>query len=258
MSIRSFCQQKIMARVLEPEEEAAIFIYVLQGCHLEVDRSKIDEDDIVSYPENYRSFFAKYSESGCSTIIPTIIEKYGSSKPLVVYRGQGRDMGSPEDLARDRTIAPGMANRMFFSTSSQIKSAVGFTGVGAWAFRDEPTGEEDVGCCVFEITLKNAKFLPVYTISFDRSRKLRGEGETDEQRKQRNERFDGMLQFDREVLVKGGGTFVDQKGPATIRAVNVLHEHEEAVEKYTVTYAGNDRGGLRRTRRRRARMSRRR
>jgi hypothetical protein len=224
-----------MSLVLEPEEEAALFMYILDGC-------KAGDDEIsmkfVERPHNYSLLFREYNRSGCKVTIPAIIEKYGKVvNGKVVYRGHGLMSFEQPAKDADRTIAPGMAGKGFFSASWDIRSAYQFTGDN---------------CCLFEITLKNAKVLQLSTVSFARSM----EGGVyptvisklvEEQRTRRNERLEYLLNWDREFLVLGGGEFSPLGEPVMYK--------DKKTAMYSTTYTGKTMGGRRRRTYRRKRKT---
>jgi hypothetical protein len=188
-------------------------------------------------PHNYSSLFEEYNRSGCTVTIPAIIEKYGKVvNGKVAYRGHGVQSAK----GTDREIAPGMAGKGFFSVTYDILSAYQFTG-------------DD--CCMFEITLKDAKVLDIATISFARSR----EGgiypadmaeRVEKERAARNLQLKFALDFDREYLVLGGGEFTP---------LGELVKYKGKIDMYSTTYTGKKMGGRRRTvRRRKVKVSRRR
>ena len=224
-----------MGLVLEPEEEAALFIYILDGC-----MSGDEKPGVQSHqqPHNYSSLLEEYNRSGCTVTIPAIIEKYGvvvANK--VTYRGHG--VQSAKDA--DREIAPGMAGKGFFSVSRDVRSALQFTGNT---------------CCLFEITLKDAKVLEIATISFARS--IEGgiypadmAERVEKERAERNLHLEFLLNFDREYLVLGGGKFTPIEEPVKYKGGKV--------DMYSTTYTGKKMGGRRRSvRRRKMKMSRKR
>lgn len=197
-------------------------------------------------PHNYSSLFEEYNRSGCTVTIPAIIEKYGEVvNDKVLYRGHGVDSWTQSAKDADREIAPRMAGKGFFSVSWDILTAFNFSG-------DK--------CCMFEITLKNAKLLDIATISFARSK----EGgmypadmaeRVEKERAERNDTLDYKLRFDRECLVLGGGEFTPLGKPVKYK------EGEKLVtDMYSTTYTGKKMGGRRRrtVRRRKMKMSRKR
>lgn len=218
-----------MGLVLKPEEEAALFIYILDGCMTGDEKPGVQ-------PHNYSSLFEEYNRSGCTVTIPAIIEKYGEVVNEVAYRGHG--VQSAKDA--DREIAPGMAGKGFFSVSRDIRTAFQFTG--------------DT-CCLFEITLKDAKVLKIATISFARSM----EGgiypadmaeRVEKERAERNLHLKYLLNFDREYLVLGGGEFTSLGEPVKYKGGKV--------DMYSTTYTGKKMGGRRRRTMRRRKMYRKR
>ena len=234
-----------MGLVLEPEEEAALFIYILDGCMAGNEQPGVKHED---QPHNYSSLFEEYNRSGCTVTIPAIIEKYGEVvNDKVLYRGHGVESwpSQPEKQAADRTIAPRMVGKGFFSVSWDILTAFNFSGDG---------------CCMFEITLKNAKILDMATISFARSK----EGgmypadmaeRVEKERAERNDTLDYKLRFDRECLVLGGGEFTPLGKPVKYKEGTKL-----VTDMYSTTYTGKKMGGRRRrtVRRRKMKMSRKR
>jgi len=227
-----------MGLVLEPEEEAALFMYILDGC-----KAGGEELGVESHqrPSNYSSLFEEYNRSGCAVTIPAIIEKYGKVvNDKVTYRGHGKGSFVQPAIDADREIGPRMAGKKFFSVSWDIRSAYQFTG--------------DI-CCLFEITLKNAKVLQISTVSFARSK----EGgiypadiaeRVEQERAARNENLEYVLNWDREILVLGGGEFSPLGEP-------VMYKRDKTMAMYSTTYTGKTMGGRRRRTYRR-RMSRKR
>lgn len=234
-----------MGLVLEPEEEAALFIYILDGCMAGNEQPGVKHED---QPHNYSSLFEEYNRSGCKVTIPAIIEKYGEVvNDKVLYRGHGVESwpSQPEKQAADRTIAPGMAGRGFFSVSWDILTAFSLSGDG---------------CCMFEITLVNAKILDIATISFARSKEggmyPAGMAErVEKERAERNDTLDYKLSYDRECLVLGGGEFTPLGKPVKYKEGTKL-----VTDMYLTTYTGKKMGGRRRrtVRRRKMKMSRKR
>lgn len=231
-----------MGLVLEPEEEAALFIYILDGCMTGNEQPGVKHEH---QPHNYSSLFEEYNRSGCKVTIPAIIEKYGEvDNDKVLYRGHGVDSWTQSAKDADREIAPRMVGKGFFSVSWDILTAFNFSGDG---------------CCMFEITLKNAKILDMATISFARSK----EGgmypadmaeRVEKERAERNEMLDYKLRFDRECLVLGGGEFTPLGKPVKYKEGTKL-----VTDMYSTTYTGKKMGGRRRTvRRRKMKMSRKR
>ena len=231
-----------MGLVLEPEEEAALFIYILDGCMAGNERPGVKHEH---QPHNYSSLFEEYNRSGCKVTIPAIIEKYGEVVNAVVYRGHGVESWTQSAKDADREIAPRMAGKGFFSVSWDILTAFSLSGDG---------------CCMFEITLKNAKILDIATISFARSK----EGgmypadmaeRVEKERAERNEMLDYELRFDRECLVLGGGEFTPLGKPVKYKEGTKL-----VTDMYSTTYTGKKMGGRRRrtVRRRKMKMSRKR
>lgn len=232
-----------MGLVLEPEEEAALFIYILDGCMAGNEQPGVKHEH---QPHNYSSLFEEYNRSGCKVTIPAIIEKYGKVvNDKVVHRGHGVESWTQSAKDADREIAPGMAGRGFFSVSWDILTAFSLSGDG---------------CCMFEITLKNAKILDIATISFARSK----EGgiypadmaeRVEKERAERNEMLDYKLRFDRECLVLGGGEFTPLGKPVKYKEGTKL-----VTDMYSTTYTGKKMGGRRRrtVRRRKMKMSRKR
>jgi len=212
-----------MGLVLEPEEEAALFMYIVEGCQIGDDKHSKDHP---SYPHNYSSLFEKYDRIGCAETIPAIIQKYGKTVSKATFRGHGKNSWDPKQEDADRTIAPGMIGKNFFSVSWDIGSAKTFIGAR---------------CCFFEITLKNAKVLQLSTISFDRS--LKGGMYPPENaelvqrtQKERNEYLKYILNYDHEILVLGGGDFTPLGKPIM----------RGTMETYVTTYTGKTMGGRRR------------
>jgi hypothetical protein len=215
-----------MSLVLEPEEEAALFMYILDGC-----KAGDDEPGVKSHqrPSNYSSLFEEYNRSGCAVTIPAIIEKYGKVvNDKVTYRGHGKGSFVQPAKDADREIGPRMAGKKFFSVSWDIRSAYQFTGDN---------------CCLFEITLKNAKVLQLSTVSFARSK----EGgiypadiaeRVEQERAERNEHLEFVLNWDREILVLGGGEFSPLGEPVMYK--------DKKTAMYSTTYTGKTMGGRRR------------
>jgi|688.fasta_scaffold482144_1 hypothetical protein len=230
-----------MSLVLEPEEEAALFMYILDGC-----KAGGKELGVKSHqrPHNYSLWFREYNRSGCKVTIPAIIEKYGKVvNDKVTYRGHGvRSFVQPAKDA-DRMIAPRMADKKFFSVSRDIRSAFQFTG--------------DI-CCLFEITLKNAKVLDLSTVSFARSK----EGGiypaviskiVEQERAERNENLEYLLNWDREILVLGGGEFTPLGEPKKYKNGKIGEDGK--MDAYSTTYTGKTMGGRRRRTYRRKRKT---
>jgi len=224
-----------MSLVLEPEEEAALFMYILDGC-----KAGDNELGVKSHqrPHNYSLWFREYNRSGCKVTIPAIIEKYGKVvNDKVTYRGHGKASFVQPAKDADREIAPRMADKKFFSVSWDIRSAFQFTGDN---------------CCLFEITLKNAKVLQLSTVSFARSM----EGGVyptviskivEQERAERNEHLEFVLNWDREFLVLGGGEFSPLGEPVMYK--------DKKTAMYSTTYTGKTMGGRRRRTYRRKRKT---
>lgn len=217
-----------MSLVLEPEEEAALFLYIIDGCKV--------EKPINWTVSNYLNYLDEYDRSGCKVTIPAIIEKYGKVvNDMTYYRGHGKFSFEQTQRDADRIIAPGMASKKFFSVSWDIGSAKTFTGRG---------------CCLFEITLKNAKLLQLDTVSFERSFKgglypPEKADEVDKERARRNENLMYLLNYDHEVLVLGGGEFTPL-GEPVMKGKTLM---------YSTTYTGKTMGGRRRRTYRRKRKT---
>ena len=168
--------------VLDEEEELALFTYVVDNCGIKP-----------PIPESLTT----YNDQGCSSIIPTIIRKYGKSSGLdmLVYRGQYDK--------KEITISK---SKPFFSVTTDPNYAETFASM--IVDTDHPELKLGIDCCIFKIHLQNVMILDLANISFDRVLKNPPQLiNADDSKVPILEKFKDLLGSESEILVLGGGSF---------------------------------------------------
>lgn len=170
-------------KVLSPEEEIALFAYVVDNCGI--------KDPV---PETLKS----YNATGCKTVIPAIITNHGrSSGPdMVVYRGQ-----------YDKKYIDYDRSKPFFSVTTDSEYAHTFASK-LYDEDDEEIEWDGIDCCVFKIHLQNVQILDLNEISFDRV--LRNPPpivNLDDDTLPILQKFKNLVNNESEILVLGGGSF---------------------------------------------------
>jgi hypothetical protein len=168
--------------VLDEAEELALFTYIVDNCDIKP-----------PIPDS----LATYNDRGCSSIIPTIIRKYGKSSGLdmLVYRGQYN--------RKEITISE---SKPFFSVTTDPNYAETFASK-VW---DTENQEYHLGidCCIFKIHLQNVMILDLSDISFDQVfNNPPPLVNADDSEVPILTKFKVLLDAESEILVLGGGSF---------------------------------------------------
>jgi hypothetical protein len=168
--------------VLDEAEELALFTYIVDNCGIKP-----------PIPDSLKN----YNDQGCSSIIPTIIRKYGKSSGLdmLVYRGQYDK--------KEITISK---SKPFFSVTTNPNYAETFASK-VW---DTENQEYHLGidCCIFKIHLQNVMILDLSDILFDRVLKNPPPlVNADDSKVPILDKFKDLLSAESEILVLGGGSF---------------------------------------------------